>query len=178
MSAPSILQRPIVGGAFGVGRYALATQPIISRGLHAVRHMVIEPRAGAVLSISEDKREALQLARKVLQAERQADPSWEQGRLWAHSELPPQEPPTVVNVSRRRREIFEKSGGRCHYCAAELTLGGQWHIEHIVPKALDGTDAKLNLVAACVRCNLAKSDSTALEFLATMRGNEVTPKIV
>lgn len=165
MSAPSILQRPIVGGPFGVGRYALATQPIISRGLHAVRHMVIEPRAGSVLSISEDKREALQLARKVLQAERQADPGWEQGKLWAHNELPPQEPPAIPNVSKRRREIFDKSGGRCHYCSSQLVLSGPWHIEHMVPKALDGTDARLNLVAACVQCNLAKSDKTALEYL-------------
>jgi 5-methylcytosine-specific restriction endonuclease McrA len=164
MNSPSILQRPIVGGPFGVGRYALATMPIVSRGLHAVRHMVIDPRAGAVLSISEDKREALALARRVLSAS-SIVPAWEQRALWMPTELPAAELPRVRSVSRRRREIFDRSQGRCFYCGQALQLAGPWHIEHSIPKAMDGSDARLNLVAACVRCNLAKSDSSALEFL-------------
>jgi 5-methylcytosine-specific restriction endonuclease McrA len=72
-------------------------------------------------------------------------------------------------VPRRRREVFEKSGGKCFYCGTALRLDGKWHIEHQMPRALMGPDELLNLVAACVPCNLSKGDSTALEFLATRR---------
>ncbi|MCB2039169.1 MAG: HNH endonuclease, partial [Ottowia sp.] len=73
-------------------------------------------------------------------------------------------------VSRRRRSIFEQSQGRCHYCGAALDLTGKWHIEHQLPRALGGTDEGLNLVAACVPCNLSKSDRTAIEFVTQGRG--------
>jgi hypothetical protein len=172
LSAPSMRQRPIYGGVFGDGRYSLATMPFVSRGLHAVRFMVIEPRAGSVLSIAEDKQEALASARRLLLVGEQFtepaanDDQWEQARLW--SDEPPVVEPECKPVSRRRRDIFEKSEGRCHYCGTTLSLDGRWHIEHMVPKALDGTDAFSNLVAACVPCNLSKRDRTALEFIVQM----------
>lgn len=69
MSASHLLQRPIYGGAFGDdGRYSLASVPCVSRGLHATRYMVVQPQAGLVLSVSEDKTEALALARQRLSA--------------------------------------------------------------------------------------------------------------
>jgi hypothetical protein len=165
----SMLRRPIYGGAFGQGQYELATQPIIAKGLHAVKFFVLEPRAGRVLSIAESKLEALSGARRVLHglsAATSDEPAWHQSLLWGDSGL------AVVDsaahprpVSRRRREIFERSGGRCHYCPQVLTLDGKWHAEHQMPRALGGTDEPGNLVAACVRCNLAKRDRTALEFV-------------
>lgn len=39
-------------------------------------------------------------------------------------------------------------------------------IEHQMPRALMGPDELVNLVAACVPCNLSKGDRTALEFLS------------
>lgn len=63
--------------------------------------------------------------------------------------------------------MFQKSGGRCHYCQTPLTLSGRWHVEHMMPGALLGTDDPINLVAACVPCNLAKSDRTAIEYMAS-----------
>jgi 5-methylcytosine-specific restriction endonuclease McrA len=72
----------------------------------------------------------------------------------------------VVRVpSRRRREVFNRSRGRCHYCASPLELAGAWHADHQQPQALDGADDALNLVASCVACNLAKADRTAIEFV-------------
>jgi len=147
-----MLSRPILGGVFGRGQYELATMPCISKGLHAVRFMVVQLAAGQVVSIAEDKREALSCARQLLKdaAPAPAGPHWRQPALWPEFELVLASPVPVV--SRRRREIFGKSNGLCHYCRA--------------PLALDGTDDPLNLVAACVECNLAKSDRTALEFMA------------
>ncbi|MCP5263631.1 MAG: HNH endonuclease [Rhodoferax sp.] len=166
--------RPIFGGVFGNGRYCLATMACIARGLHAVRYMVIEPRAGSVLSVAEEKTEALQSARRLLRAtealtrieERQAKPQQEQ--LWPEDDLPPAAP-GAKPAPRRRREIFERSNGRCFYCGTVLQLDGKWHIEHQIPRALDGDDSGINLVAACTSCNLAKSDRTALEFVATLQ---------
>lgn len=168
---PSLLHRPIFGGVFGSGRYRLASQPCILNGLHAVRYLVIEA-SGAVLSIAEDKQQALCDARRALRAsgvgvdEAANDPQWEQGELWPGGEVfsSPLEP-SQPRVSRRRREIFGKSKGCCHYCKAVLTLDGKWHVEHMVPRGLGGADDLLNLVAACEGCNLQKSDRTALEFV-------------
>lgn len=75
----------------------------------------------------------------------------------------------VRSMPKRRREVFEASGGKCHYCGCELDPSGKWHIEHKMPKALMGSNEKSNLVAACVPCNLSKSDKTDVEFIA-MRG--------
>jgi 5-methylcytosine-specific restriction endonuclease McrA len=66
--------------------------------------------------------------------------------------------------------VFERSGGQCFYCRGRLELAGLWHIEHQQPRALGGGDDLLNLVSACEPCNLAKSDRTALEFVAERRG--------
>lgn len=166
-ASSKILCRPIIGGVFGAGGYELASMPFISRGLHAVRYMVVEQAGGAVLSIADDKLTALAGARRVLRAASAPEGDLRrQASLWGESDLPaPLLSQASRPVSRRRREIFERSGGACHYCRATLALDGKWHVEHMVPKALDGTDAPLNLVAACVACNLAKRDRTALEYL-------------
>ncbi len=172
-----IRYRPICGGPFGGdGRYVMATMPCIERGLHAVRHMVLEPRTGGVLAVSTDKNQALSDARRLLRtasalAAREAAnaPLMEQAALWAVEEMPAvREAGTKPkHVPRRRREVFEKSGGRCFYCGTALSLEGQWHIEHQMPRALMGPDELVNLVAACAPCNLAKGDRTALEHLVT-----------
>lgn len=171
MTTGAMRTRPIFGGVFGNGRYCLATMACIARGLHAVRYMVIEPRAGSVLSVAEEKTEALQSARRLLRATEalarveQRQSTTQQALLWPDEALPPSVP-GARPAPRRRREIFERSNGRCHYCATVLHLDGKWHIEHQIPRALDGDDRGINLVAACTTCNLAKSDRTALEFVA------------
>lgn len=177
MSGERLLQRPIFGGVFGEdGRYALASMPCISRGLYATRYMVVQPQAGVVLSVSEDKVEALALARQRLAAANDEQvfrkQSAMQGELWPEEPLltPSPAPPAAAYVSRRRRAIYEASAGRCHYCGTPLDLTGKWHIEHQLPRALGGGDGKMNLVAACVPCNLAKSDQTAIEFVARTTG--------
>jgi 5-methylcytosine-specific restriction endonuclease McrA len=66
----------------------------------------------------------------------------------------------------RRREIFRKTAGRCHICTKSLCfnnhgragLRGAWHVEHSIPRARGGTEHLNNLFAACIGCNLEKSD--------------------
>lgn len=183
MSASNLRHRPIFGGVFGKGRYALASLPCVAKGLHAVRYMVIDPSAGAVLSVAEDKLEALASARKVLKAAdtlaaRNEVPPGEQTLLWPDESLPAIDTAGAQPkaVPRRRREVFDKSAGRCHYCSATLKLDGKWHVEHMLPRALDGTDELMNLVAACVPCNLAKRDTSAIEFIARLTAQSVAAK--
>ncbi len=178
MNAPRMLQRPIYGGVFGHGLYALATLPTIANGLHAVRFMVIEPRRGTVISVADDKLAAMSSARRHLSGMPSGaanDAQWEQVKLW--SDLPIDRPRHLKPVSRRRKEVFNRSLGRCHYCSAALTLDGRWQVEHMMPKALGGDDDASNLVASCAPCNLAKRDRTALEFVvATTRRDARSPE--
>lgn len=168
-----IRYRPIFGGIFGKsGEYVLATMPAIERGLHSVRFMVLHPKTGGVLSVSGDKTEALAQARRLLKAAARLtcgnEPSFAQPSLWEDEQLPPAKPGASAKqkrISRRRKEVYDRSQGQCHYCSTPLTLDGRWHVEHMLPQALGGPDEAWNLVAACQRCNLAKSDRTALEFI-------------
>lgn len=165
MSGTAILRKPLLGGVFGQGEFELATQPTISNGLHAVKFMVIQLAAGQVISIAEDKREALAAARQLLRthvATEQPKPNWRQSALWPDIELVPATP--LPAVSRRRREVFERSSGRCFYCRCQLSIFA-FHIEHQRPRAIGGDDSSLNLVAACSSCNLSKGARTALEFV-------------
>lgn len=170
--APSIRYRPIYGGIFGrSGEYTLATMACVERGLHGVRYMVLHPKSGGVLSVDNDKSEALAQARRVLKAAAQLtsanDESFTQGSLWPDQDLPVPDAgakPKAV-ISKRRREIFERSGGSCFYCRATISIDA-FHAEHQFPRALGGEDTPLNVVASCPACNLAKGSMTALEFLA------------
>lgn len=173
-SAPVLLHRPIIGPDFGSGTYALATITGIERGLHAVKYLVINPRSGIVVAAALNKAEVLAAARRVIRAtdalrrygEAANDATPTQAELWPdESPRPPVAQPKPRKVTRRRREVFERSQGRCHYCSAVLSLDGKWHVEHQVPRALDGTDDPSNLVAACAPCNLQKRDRTAIEFV-------------
>jgi hypothetical protein len=136
--------------------------------------MVVQPQAGVVLSVSEDKVQALAIARQRLHSANDKHllqvATFAQGELWPDEPILTQVAAQPKYISRRRRAIFEHSNGQCHYCAAPLELTGKWHIEHQLPRALGGGDDGLNLVAACVPCNLGKSDRTAIEFVAANHG--------
>lgn len=182
--AAALLHRPIFGGVFGKGRYALATLPTVTRGLHSVRHLVIEPTTGTVISAGDDKLQALAAARKVLRATEALTRAEAMARAQADGQrllFPLDEPaqPLVRErarpVSKRRRDVHAKCDGRCHYCGKVLALEGSWHVEHALPRALGGLDEIGNLFASCAPCNLAKRDRTALEFVvkeSQQRGQE------
>lgn len=175
MPSPSAFQhRALVGGVFGIGRYALSTLPSKRRGLNTVRFVVINPAAGQVVSVADSQIEAVAAARDVLLANEQIERAEAaellrnagQHELWpaeAFAQAPLLE--RARPVSRRRREIFAKCKGACHYCATPLRLDGSWHIEHMKPRALGGADDCFNLVAACIGCNAEKRDRTAVEFV-------------
>ncbi len=60
-----------------------------------------------------------------------------------------------------REYLLEKWKRRCAYCG---TKTGRLEIDHIIPKAKDGTDKISNLALACLKCNQKKGNRTATEF--------------
>jgi 5-methylcytosine-specific restriction endonuclease McrA len=184
---PSLRYRPIYGGPFGrSGKYVMATMACTERGLHAVRYMVVEPATGGVLSTASDKQEALASARRLLRAaealskvhaandeQMTQEPLWPEEATDGMLVLAGAKP---KSVSRRRRDIFDKCRGRCHYCQVALDLDGKWHIEHMQARALGGFNTIGNLVASCVPCNLEKADRTALEFITQSKTKTIPSK--
>jgi hypothetical protein len=65
--------------------------------------------------------------------------------------------PNTADISRRLRfEILRRDNHQCRYCGAaapEATLT----VDHVIPRALGGSDDPTNLVAACVSCNGGKT---------------------
>jgi HNH endonuclease len=58
-----------------------------------------------------------------------------------------------------RVRIEERAGGRCEYCQApQRVCGYRFHLEHVTPVALGGSDDESNRALACASCNLAKAD--------------------
>lgn len=61
-----------------------------------------------------------------------------------------------------RSLIFERDGHQCAYCR---THSGPFHIDHIDPVALGGSNEPENLTVACARCNLSKGAKPLEEWL-------------
>jgi len=60
-----------------------------------------------------------------------------------------------------RVRIESLASARCEYCRApQNACGYHFHLEHIIPLALGGTDDESNRALACASCNLAKSNRT------------------
>ena len=60
-----------------------------------------------------------------------------------------------------RFQLFKRDKFRCYYCgstpaADEVKL----HADHVIPRSKGGEDTFDNLVTACSKCNISKSDSS------------------
>lgn len=186
MPAWYVRSRPLVGGVFGHAGFSLCSYSHVSKGLDDVVYLVRETDSGFVLSQGENKAEALAAARAVLNlgaffpigkriaaykaSKAEAEAALQKLRIEQNAEfessVKARRSGTVKSIPRRRKRIFDESGGKCHYCETVLTLDGKWHIEHKMPRALGGDNAPGNLVASCVPCNHEKRDTTDQEFIA------------
>lgn len=59
-------------------------------------------------------------------------------------------------------EILKLQRGRCAYCRKRLR--GTYHVDHIVPVALGGTNDRRNLQITCATCNQNKNDKPPEAF--------------
>lgn len=56
----------------------------------------------------------------------------------------------------------------CWYCDRPFSLAEPAQADHVIPTSAGGADALTNLVPVCWRCNVAKSDGPAAEFLLSI----------
>ena len=177
--------KPLFGGPWGPGGFSLFSTTWTEGGLDAVFYTVATADMSAVLGSGDTKQEALSTSRELLstvglqavlgisartiarrraaQEQARAARLAQEARVAAERSKPRPQP---ARVPRRRRAVFDASGGKCHYCGVALDLSGKWHVDHRMPKALMGSDDPSNLVAACAPCNLRKGDATDVEFMS------------
>jgi 5-methylcytosine-specific restriction endonuclease McrA len=68
-------------------------------------------------------------------------------------------------VSDVRAQV-ERQKGRCYWCGKKT--GRRYHVDHVVPIVLGGSNGPENIVIACVSCNLAKGAQHPSEFAGVM----------
>jgi 5-methylcytosine-specific restriction endonuclease McrA len=65
---------------------------------------------------------------------------------------------TAEERERVLRNLAERDGARCFYCAHPFTHLGSATLDHYIPHCLWRTWKQRNLVLACGPCNEAKAD--------------------
>ena len=68
----------------------------------------------------------------------------------------------MANNAEMRKLVFSKTNGFCGYCGEPLLPG--WHVDHIIPKHIGGTNTVENKIPSCASCNIRKSINTPDEF--------------
>lgn len=69
------------------------------------------------------------------------------------------------HVEYSRTAIFARWGNRCAYCDAPAE-----HADHVHPLSRGGDDVEANILPACAKCNLTKSDKMLWEWALTFPG--------
>lgn len=80
-----------------------------------------------------------------------------------------------------KKRIFENSFGKCFYCHKQLCFSnhgkygrrGAWHVDHKLARSNGGSDEIENLIAACIQCNLEKSDDSSRVFRFAMKAQRL-----
>jgi 5-methylcytosine-specific restriction endonuclease McrA len=61
------------------------------------------------------------------------------------------------------RAIYNEQDGLCFWCGCEV--GATYHVDHLMPLVLGGTNSPENLAITCPSCNIAKGAKHPLVFL-------------
>lgn len=68
----------------------------------------------------------------------------------------------AINSSKRLR-VYRNSDRKCMYCGICVNEK-EFHLEHIHPKCLGGSDKIENLGIACPKCNMRKGGRTIIQW--------------
>jgi 5-methylcytosine-specific restriction endonuclease McrA len=61
---------------------------------------------------------------------------------------------------------YERQRGKCYWC--HDAVGETYHVDHVMPLALGGSNGPENLVVACPRCNQSKNAKHPMDFAGVM----------
>ena len=73
--------------------------------------------------------------------------------------------PFVERVAFNKKNILRRDHYTCQYCGRR---GDRLTVDHVVPRSKGGETAWTNVVAACLRCNLAKGNRALAEAGMTL----------
>jgi 5-methylcytosine-specific restriction endonuclease McrA len=71
-------------------------------------------------------------------------------------------------LRNHRTEALAEQGGCCRYCFAPLTVKTST-ADHRRPRANGGTNARRNIVACCLDCNMTKGSMPVLAFTRAIK---------
>jgi len=60
------------------------------------------------------------------------------------------------------RSQFARQKGRCYWCGKKVGL--TYHVDHVVPLSLGGSNGLENIVVSCAGCNLKKHAKHPMDF--------------
>jgi 5-methylcytosine-specific restriction endonuclease McrA len=81
----------------------------------------------------------------------------------------------LPSLKLSRRGILARDNYTCQYCGS---TGKDMTIDHIIPKRRGGKDEWENLVCACKRCNMKKSDKTLQQSGLKLMRKPFRPRVV
>lgn len=71
-----------------------------------------------------------------------------------------------THTARDVVEQLQRQKGRCFYCGNKV--GSDYHVDHVVPLALEGSNGPENIVISCPRCNKSKGAKHPMDFNGTL----------
>ncbi len=74
-----------------------------------------------------------------------------------------------------RKNILQRDNNCCQYCGY---TGKELSIDHVIPRSRGGTDDWLNVITACLRCNVMKSNQTPQEAGMTITRQPFKPQSI
>lgn len=135
------------------------------RGVDGRMHHCKSCARAAAKSRPREKARARDLARKAqrnarLRARRLADPAWAS----AQNERARLRHQRIATEGASLRQLADEAGWVCYLCGEGMDAATPLEVDHVVPRALGGLDARPNVAATHRACNRRKSDRHPTEL--------------
>lgn len=124
----------------------------------AARKAERDAQRAALSDVRRERRRASQRAWRAANRERHR----ELIRAWKRRNPEKVKARRVASRQSKITFLMKEQRGKCAYCRSKL--GSGFHVDHIMPLARGGSNARSNLQLTCEPCNLAKRDMHPVDF--------------